>query len=64
MLVLTRRPGEAIVLGDDIRITILDVKNSRVRIGISAPPNVPVDRSEVHHRKVQELVDSSIEVPQ
>ncbi len=63
MLVLTRRLGESIVLGDDIRVTILEVKNSRVRIGISAPRDMPVDRCEIHQRKVQEQLESPVEVP-
>lgn len=50
MLVLTRKPGEAIVIDGDIRVTVLSVKGDRVRIGIDAPPHVRVDREEVHQR--------------
>jgi carbon storage regulator len=64
MLVLTRRPGESIVIDEGIRVTILEVKNSRVRIGISAPPTVRVDRREVHERKAQEMLDGSVTVPE
>lgn len=51
MLVLTRRPGEQIVIDDNIRITVVSVKGDRVRIGIEAPPTVLVDRQEVHARR-------------
>lgn len=48
MLVLSRRAGEKIMVGDKIEITILSLKADRVRIGIVAPPGVPVHRKEVH----------------
>lgn len=48
MLVLSRRAGEKIMVGDKIEITILSLKPDRVRIGIVAPPGVPVHRKEVH----------------
>jgi carbon storage regulator len=51
MLVLTRRPGEQIVIGGNIRITVVSVKGDRVRIGIEAPPTVLVDREEIHTRR-------------
>lgn len=47
MLVLTRKPGEVIVLDGGVRITILAVKGDRVRVGVTAPPEVRVDREEV-----------------
>jgi carbon storage regulator len=50
MLVLTRKPGESIVNGGDITIKITAVQGSRVRVGVSAPPDVAVDRAEVHRR--------------
>lgn len=50
MLILTRRPGEAIKLGDDIVVTVLGVKGNQVRIGIEAPKNVEVHRTEVAER--------------
>lgn len=53
MLVLTRRLGEEIVIGNDIRVRIVMVKGDRVRLGISAPTEVPVDRSEVHERRAE-----------
>jgi len=51
MLVLSRRLGEEIVIGGNIRLTIVAVKGDRVRIGIAAPPDVTVDRQEIHDRR-------------
>jgi carbon storage regulator len=50
MLVLTRKNGQDIIIDGRIRITIVAVKGDRVRIGVSAPPEVRVDRQEVHQR--------------
>lgn len=47
MLVLTRKCGEAIHIGDQIRVEVLDTKCGRVRLGVTAPRNVSVHRSEV-----------------
>ncbi len=48
MLVLTRKKGESIIIGDDIRVYIVDVKGKQVRLGIEAPPDAPVHREEVY----------------
>ena len=48
MLVLSRQRDETIMIGDDIEITIVDVRGEKVRIGINAPPHVPVHRKEVY----------------
>ncbi len=53
MLVLTRREGEVIVIDGAIRITVVGVKGEKVRLGISAPANVRVDRQEVHEQRAQ-----------
>lgn len=53
MLVLSRRVGEEIVINDNIRVTVVAVKGDRVRLGIIAPRDVTVDRSEVHERRAQ-----------
>ena len=53
MLVLTRRPGEEIVIDGQIRILVVSAKGDRIRIGIDAPPSVVVDRREVHERREQ-----------
>ena len=50
MLVLTRRVGEEIVIDGGIRILITGVKGEQVRIGVTAPPSIRVDRKEVHER--------------
>jgi carbon storage regulator len=51
MLVLARRPGEEIVIDGIIRVTIIAVHGDRIRLGITAPPGVTVDRKEVHERR-------------
>jgi carbon storage regulator len=50
MLILTRRVGEAVMIGDDVSITVLDVKGHQVRLGIDAPRSVAVHREEVYQR--------------
>ena len=54
MLVFTRKNGQEIIIDGHIRITVVAVKGDRVRIGVSAPPEVRVDRDEVY-RRVREL---------
>ena len=54
MLVLTRRPGESIIIGNGIKLTVVTVGPGRVKIGIEAPPNVRIDREEIHTRIQQE----------
>ena len=51
MLILTRRVGETICIGDDVEVTIMDVNRSQVRVGVKAPRDVAVDRQEIHQRK-------------
>ena len=58
MLVLTRKTNEEIVIGDNIRITIVEVAPGRVKIGVDAPKSVRVDRAEVHEKKQQEAAAS------
>jgi len=50
MLILTRKSGETITIGDDIQIRVLGVKGGQVRIGVEAPRNVTVNREEVFER--------------
>jgi carbon storage regulator len=56
MLVLTRRPGEQIVIDNTIRLTVVSVGPGRVKIGIEAPPHVRIDRSEIHDKIQKEVV--------
>lgn len=51
MLVLTRLIGEEIIIDDHIRVTVVSVQHGKVRLGITAPRTVRVDRAEVHARK-------------
>jgi len=48
MLVLTRKPGESVTIGDDIKITVIDVKGRQVRIGIEAPREMTIHREEIY----------------
>jgi len=50
MLVLTRKVGEALRIGDEVKVTVLGIKGKQVRIGIDAPKNVPVHRQEIYER--------------
>ncbi len=59
MLILTRRIGETLNIGDEIQITVLGVKGNQVRLGINAPKDVPVHREEIYERIKQERAQSS-----
>ena len=54
MLILTRKAGESLMIGDDITVTVLDIKGNQVRIGIHAPRDVPVHREEIFNRIEQD----------
>ncbi len=58
MLILTRRVGESVYIGDDVRLTVLGVRGTQVRIGINAPKEVPVHREEIYHRIRNETGDT------
>ena len=55
MLILTRRTGETVMIGNEVTLTVLGVKGNQVRIGINAPKNVPVHREEIYERIKREL---------
>ena len=61
MLVLSRKIGESIIIDGGITVTVVAVNGNKVRIGISAPPDVTVDREEVHVRR-QEFADVELEL--
>ncbi|MAG68527.1 MAG: carbon storage regulator [Pseudomonadales bacterium] len=57
MLILTRRVGETLVIGDDTKITVLGVKGNQIRIGICAPETVSVHREEIYNRIQKEKAE-------
>lgn len=54
MLILTRRVGESVIIGDDITLTVLGVRGHQVRLGVDAPKDVSVHREEIYQRIQQE----------
>ncbi len=63
MLILTRKVGQKLRIGEDIEITILDVKGRQVRVGIVAPKGVPIFREEVLERIEEENVRATQHIP-
>ena len=61
MLILTRRIGETLMVGDDVTITVLGVKGNQVRIGVNAPKDVAVHREEIYERIQSEKAGNDTE---
>lgn len=57
MLILTRKAGETLQIGDDVALTVLGIKGNQIRIGVKAPRDVEVHREEVHDRIRKERLD-------
>lgn len=58
MLILTRKPVETIMIGNDVTVTIFEVRGNQVRIGIEAPKNIAVHRKEVYERIQREQAEA------
>lgn len=64
MLILTRRVGETVVIGNDVTVTVLGVKGNQVRLGVNAPREVAVHREEIYERIKREQSDDEPRQPQ
>lgn len=63
MLILTRRLGETIMIGDDVQVTVLGIRGGQARLGITAPKTTQVHREEIYQRIQDEKRDGHQEIP-
>ena len=63
MLILTRRIGETLNIGDDVQVTVLGIKGNQVRIGVNAPKEIPVHREEIYERIKKEKEAGIVRAP-
>lgn len=61
MLVLSRKPGESLIIGDEVRITVLSISGKQVRIGIEAPNDIAVHREEIYNKIANERANDQNE---
>ena len=59
MLILTRRVGETLMIGEEVTVTVLGVRGNQIRLGINAPKSIAVHREEIYARIVQESLDKT-----
>ncbi len=64
MLVLSRQRDETIMIGDDVEITVVDIRGDKVRLGINAPTRIPVHRKEVYDAIKRENVEAAVVKPE
>lgn len=61
MLILTRKVGEAIIIGDDTTIRILESKGGQIKLGVEAPGNISINREEVYQRIIEENKNAAMQ---
>ncbi len=60
MLILSRRSGEAVIIGAEVSVTVLSINGAQVRLGVNAPRNVPVHREEIYERIKKEEAEKTV----